>query len=78
MLLTLAVIVSVQMIWRHQSAVYVNTVILRLLFVALFSYLLGKTRNRAYLIILVVLGVGEMWTLVALALDLRALLLIVR
>ena len=75
LLLALAVIVSVQMLWRHHSAVYANTVVVRLLFVILFSYLVGKTKNRAYLIILVVLGVGEMWTLVALAMDLRALLL---
>jgi hypothetical protein len=40
-------------------------------FVALFSYLVGKTGNQAYLIVLIVLGFGEMWTLIALALDLR-------
>jgi len=39
--------------------------------VALFSYLVGKTGNQAYLIVLIVLGFGEMWTLIALALDLR-------
>ena len=37
----------------------------------LFSYLVGKTGDQAYLVILVVLGFGEAWTLVALALDLR-------
>jgi hypothetical protein len=73
-LLALAVVVSVQMILRHRSALYANTVIVRLLFVALFSYLFGKTKNRAYLIILVVLGFGELWTLVALAMDVRHLL----
>ena len=31
----------------------------------------GKTGNAAYLLILIVLGFGEAWTLVALALDLR-------
>jgi hypothetical protein len=43
------------------------------MFVALFSYLVGKTGNRAYLLILIMLGSGEAWTLVALAFDLREL-----
>jgi len=45
-----------------------------MLFVALFSYLVGKTGNPAYVLILIVLGFGEAWTLVALAVDLRELL----
>jgi len=43
----------------------------RMVFVSLFSYLVGKTGNQAYIVILIVLGFGEMWTLIALALDLR-------
>ena len=43
------------------------------MFVTLFSYLVGKTGNRAYLLILIVLGFGEAWTLIALAFDLREL-----
>jgi len=42
-----------------------------LAFVALFSYLVGKTGDLAYLVVLIVLGFGEAWTLIALALDLR-------
>jgi hypothetical protein len=45
-----------------------------MVFVGLFSYLVGKTGNPAYVVILVVLGSGEAWTLVALAVDLRELL----
>jgi hypothetical protein len=41
-------------------------------FVALFSYLVGKTGDIAYLVVLIVLGFGEAWTLIALALDLRS------
>ena len=49
----------------------INTAIGRLVFVGLFSYLVGKTGNQAYLVILIVLGFGEAWMLIALALDLR-------
>lgn len=70
LLLVLAVVV-VRLIHKRQSAAYVNTAIGRLVFVVLFSYLVGKTGNVAYLVILIVLGFGEAWTLVALALDLR-------
>ena len=69
-LMVLAVVV-VRLIRKHQSAAYINTAIGRLAFVVLFSYLVGKTGDQAYLVILVVLGFGEAWTLVALALDLR-------
>ena len=69
-LMVLAVVV-VRLIRKHQSAAYINTAIGRLAFVVLFSYLVGKTGDQAYLFILVVLGFGEAWTLVALALDLR-------
>ena len=68
--MVLAVVV-VRLIRKHQSAAYINTAIGRLAFVVLFSYLVGKTGDQAYLVILVVLGFGEAWTLVALALDLR-------
>jgi hypothetical protein len=68
--MVLAVVV-VRLIRKHQSAAYINTAIGRLAFVVLFSYLVGKTGDQAYLVILVVLGFGEVWTLVALALDLR-------
>lgn len=77
-LFTLGVVVLVQMIWKHQSALYVITVIVRLLFVALFSYLAGKTKNRAYFVILAVLGFGLLWTTIALELDLREEFPIVR
>ena len=70
LLLVLAMVV-VRLIRRRQSAAYINTAIGRLAFVVLFSYLVGKTGNTAYLVILTVLGFGEVWTLVALALDLR-------
>jgi hypothetical protein len=70
LLLVLAMVV-VRLIRRHQSEAYINTAIGRLAFVVLFSYLVGKTGNAAYLVILIVLGFGEAWTLVALALDLR-------
>jgi len=42
-----------------------------MVFVGLFSYLVGKTGNPAYLVILVVLGFGVAWTLAVLALDVR-------
>jgi hypothetical protein len=45
-----------------------------MVFVGLFSYLVGKTGNPAYILILIVLGFGEAWTLVALAVDLCELL----
>ena len=67
--LVLAVVV-VRLIQKHQSAA-INTAIGRLAFVFLFSYLVGKTTNVAYLVVLVVLGFGEAWTLIALAFDLR-------
>jgi hypothetical protein len=70
-LLFVLAIVVVRLIRKRKSASYINTVIGRLVFVGLFSYLVGKTGNRAYLVILVVLGIGELWTLIALALDLR-------
>ena len=70
LLLVLAVVV-VRLIQKHQSAAYINTAIGRLAFVVLFSYLVGKTGNVAYLVVLVVLGFGEAWTLIALAFDLR-------
>lgn len=71
LLLVLAIVV-VRLIRKRQSAAYINTAIGRLVFVALFSYLVGKTGNLAYLVILIILGFGEAWTLIALALDLRA------
>ena len=70
LLLGLAFVV-LRLIWKRRSAAYINTAIGRLAFVVLFSYLVGKTGDQAYLVILVVLGFGEAWTLVALALDLR-------
>jgi hypothetical protein len=70
LLLVLAIVV-VRLIRKHLSAAYINTAIGRLAFVVLFSYLVGKTGNQAYLLILIVLGFGEAWTLIALALDLR-------
>ena len=70
LLLVLAMVV-VRLIRKHQSAAYINTTIGRLVFVVLFSYLVGKTGNQAYLVVLIVLGFGEAWTLIALALDLR-------
>ena len=70
-LLFLLAIVVVRLIRRRLSASYINTAIGRLAFVILFSYLVGKTGNQAYLIVLIVLGFGEAWTLIALALDLR-------
>lgn len=70
LLLVLAMVV-VRLIWKHQSASYINTAIGRLVFVVLFSYLVGKTGNQAYVVVLIVLGFGEAWTLIALALDLR-------
>lgn len=70
LLLVLAMVV-VRLIRNHQSVAYINTAIGRLVFVVLFSYLVGKTGNQAYLVVLIVLGFGEAWTLIALALDLR-------
>src|SRR5215469_15865643 len=70
LLLVLAIVV-VRLIRKRQSAAYINTAIGRLAFVVLFSYLVGKTGNQAYLVVLIVLGFGEAWTLIALALDLR-------
>jgi hypothetical protein len=70
LLLVLAMVV-VSLIRKRRSAAYINTVIGRLLFVGLFSYLVGKTGNQAYVVVLIVLGFGELWTLIALALDLR-------
>jgi len=70
-LLFLLAVVVVRLIWRRLSAAYINTAIGRLAFVILFSYLVGKTGNQAYLIVLIALGFGEAWTLIALALDLR-------
>ena len=73
LLMVLAVVVVI-LIWNHRAVAYVNTAIVRLLFVGLFSYLVGHTANRAYIVILSVLGFGELWTLIALAFDLRGLL----
>src|SRR5215471_9269451 len=73
LLLVLAILV-VRQIRKHLSAAYINTAIGRMVFVGLFSYLVGKTGNLAYILILIVLGFGEAWTLVALAVDLRELL----
>lgn len=70
LLLVLAIVV-VRLIRTRQSANYIITAIVRLAFVILFSYLVGKTGNLAYLVILIVLVFGEAWTLIALALDLR-------
>jgi hypothetical protein len=70
LLLVLAFVV-VRLILTRQSAAYINTAIGRMVFVGLFSYLVGKTGNAAYLVILIVLGLGEAWTLIALAFDLR-------
>ena len=67
-------IVVVRLIREHRSTAYINTAIGRMVFVGLFSYLVGKTGNPAYALILIVLAFGELWTLVALAVDLRELL----
>ena len=67
-------IIVVRLIRKQMSAAYINTAIGRMVFVGLFSYLVGKTGNPAYVLILIVLGFGELWTLVALAVDLRELL----
>src|SRR5215470_3240386 len=73
LLLVLAVIV-VRLIREHRSAAYINTAIGRLVFVSLFSYLVGHTGNHAYIVVLIVLGFGEAWTLIALAVDVRELM----
>jgi hypothetical protein len=70
LLLVLAVVV-VRLIRTRHSAAYINTAIGRLIFVSLFSYLVGKTGNLAYIVVLTVLGLGELWTLIALAFDVR-------
>lgn len=70
LLLALALVV-VHLIRNRRSALYINTVIGRVIFVGLFSYLVGRTGNPAYLVILIVLGFGLAWTLIALAIDLR-------
>jgi hypothetical protein len=44
-LLVLAIVV-VRLIRKRQSAAYINTAIGRLVFVGLFSYLVGKTGNQ--------------------------------
>jgi hypothetical protein len=77
-LLFFLTIVVVRLIRKHQSAAYINTAIGRLAFVVLFSYLVGKTGNQAYLVVLVLLGFGEAWTLIALALDLREWIVVAR
>ncbi len=71
LLLVLAMVV-VGLIRKRRSAAYINTAIGRMVFVGLFSYLVGKTGNQAYVVILIVLGFGEAWTLIAL--DLRELI----
>jgi len=73
LLLVLAIVV-VRLIRKRLAAAYINTAIGRMVFVGLFSYLVGKTGNPAYVLILIVLSCGEAWTLVALAVDLRELL----
>jgi hypothetical protein len=73
-LLSVLAIVVVRLIRERRSDAYINTAIGRMVFVALFSYLVGKTGNPAYALVLIVLGFGEAWTLVALAIDLRELL----
>jgi hypothetical protein len=73
-LLFVLAIVVVWLIRVHRSKSYINTAIGRMVFVGLFSYLVGKYGNPAYVLILIVLGFGEAWTLVALAFDLRELL----
>ena len=67
-------ILVIRLIRKHLSAAYINTAIGRMVFVGLFSYLVGKTGNPAYILVLVVLGFGEAWTLVALAVDLHELM----
>lgn len=69
-LLFVLAIVVVWLIRKRHSAAYINTAIGRLAFVVLFSYLVWKTGDPAYVVVLMVLGLGE-WTLTALALDLR-------
>jgi hypothetical protein len=73
LLLVLAIVV-VHLIRARRSEAYINTAIGRLVFVGLFSYLVGETGNPAYVLVLIVLGFGEVWTLVALAVDFRELL----
>ena len=73
-LLLILAIVVVRLIRERRSDAYINTAIGRMVFVVLFSYLVGKTADPAYLLVLIVLGFGETWTLVALAVDLRELL----
>ena len=70
LLLVLAMVVT-RLIRKRRAAAYINTAIGRMVFVGLFSYLIGKTGNIAYLVILIVLGFGEAWTLIALGFDLR-------
>jgi len=74
LLLVLAFVV-VRLIWKRRAEAYLITAIVRMAFVILFSYLVGKTGNPAYLVVLIVLGFGEAWTLIALAVDLRELIL---
>ena len=74
LLLALAIVV-VRLIRKRRSAAYINTAIGRMVFVGLFSYLIGTTGDLAYALILIVLGFGEAWTLVALAVDIREVLL---
>lgn len=73
LLLVLAIVV-VRLIRRRRAVSYIITAIVRMVFVVLFSYLVGKTANTAYLVVLIVLGFGEAWTLIALAFDLRELM----
>src|SRR5215470_15758370 len=55
-LLFVLAIVVVRLIRERRSAAYINTVIARVAFVGLFSYLVGKTGNQAYMVVLIVLG----------------------
>ena len=71
-LLFVLALVAARLIGKRISGGYVVTTIPRVAFVALFSYLVGKTGDIAYLVVLIVLGFGEAWTLIALALDLRS------
>ena len=70
LLLALALIV-IRLVREHRSAAYINTAIGRMVFVGVFSFLVGKTGNQAYVVILAVLSFGETWTLIALAADWR-------
>src|SRR5215831_9016248 len=52
LLLALAIVV-VRLIRKRRSAAYINTAIGRMVFVGLFSYLIGTTGDLAYALILI-------------------------